>query len=501
MHKYDLNYLMERHSILSEMSKIRTTRPEKDENVVRFLKDVKPAIAKILFTDWKPASPIKTLNDFIVEFLYYKIYNIDFPYDTVDKYFKYLMSKSPKLQNDYKDYIQTGSNDSNKRNQWLLSYLANQLTDELTTPEFFAEITDTFYIEKWKTKWLARQRAKNRAKGYINKIESNYGTSIDEFLNKRGEVWPIIVKINRKAKRYMPPNFLKTIRSEGKYDTSMQNSTSSDGALDPNYALDTIISVLEDFISYEVDNYELIVPLLDGLKQDRENGVEVPKEEIEARIEQALDESDPDLSLEVFEEFDYYYEIGTSESEIEDAMDYKIFKSSLEFYTDEFLDMLISKNIINDKEKAIVNKWRDLIVNDTIDDQPLSSGLSKKDELGMLKTLRDREYKQKGDEMKLKKVKKTASKELDKEYENKSVDELNEMLNDLLSTDDPDFEKINALADLIAKMEKGTLKESSIMSYMTEQIEKDRLTNKVGEYKDRGFKKPKNYHHWMMINE
>jgi len=499
MHKYDLNYLMERHSILSEMSKKITTRPEKDENVAKFLKEVRPAIGKILFSGWKPAATAKTLNDFIVEFLYRKKYKVEFQYDSVSQYFTHLMAKSPELQKDYIEYIQSGSNDTGKKNQWVLSYLANQMSDELLTPEFFDEITDAFYIENWRSKWISGLRGKNRAKGYIKKIESNYGTPIDAFLSKRGEVWPIIVKINRKAKRYMPPNFLKTIRSEGKYDTSISGSADIENTIDPNYALDTIISVLETFISYKIDNYELIVPLLNSFQQDRENGVEVPKEEIEARIEQALDEDDPDLSLEVFEEFDYYYEIGTSESEVEDAMDYKVFKSSLEFYTDEFLDMLVSKNIINEKEKAIVNKWRDLIVNAVVhDDEPLSSGMSKKEELETNMTIRKYVDKKKKDDEKLQKAKKKASTD---EYAGKSIDELHEILDEMLRSGTTDFEKINALADLIEKMEKGTLKESSIMSYMTEQIEKDRLTNKVGEYKDRGFKKPKNYHHWMMINE
>lgn len=40
-----------------------------------------------------------------------------------------------------------------------------------------------------------------------------------------------------------------------------------------------------------------------------------------------------------------------------------------------------------------------------------------------------------------------------------------------------------------------------VMGYLKEQVEKDRLINSRGEFKDRGFKRPKNYAHWMWLNE
>jgi hypothetical protein len=42
--------------------------------------------------------------------------------------------------------------------------------------------------------------------------------------------------------------------------------------------------------------------------------------------------------------------------------------------------------------------------------------------------------------------------------------------------------------------------ESYVMNYMTEQVSKDRFKSH-GEFKDRGFKKPMNYAHWLMIND
>ena len=42
--------------------------------------------------------------------------------------------------------------------------------------------------------------------------------------------------------------------------------------------------------------------------------------------------------------------------------------------------------------------------------------------------------------------------------------------------------------------------EEYIMSYMTEQVKKDKLTNTNGDFVERGFKKPKNYWHWTQLN-
>jgi hypothetical protein len=42
--------------------------------------------------------------------------------------------------------------------------------------------------------------------------------------------------------------------------------------------------------------------------------------------------------------------------------------------------------------------------------------------------------------------------------------------------------------------------EGSVMGYMTEQVRKDSFVDKQ-VFKDRGFKKPVNYAHWLAINE
>jgi hypothetical protein len=43
--------------------------------------------------------------------------------------------------------------------------------------------------------------------------------------------------------------------------------------------------------------------------------------------------------------------------------------------------------------------------------------------------------------------------------------------------------------------------EDSTMGYMNEQVFKDSFGGQKGEFRDRGFKKPVNYAHWLAINE
>jgi hypothetical protein len=82
-----------------------------------------------------------------------------------------------------------------------------------------------------------------------------------------------------------------------------------------------------------------------------------------------------------------------------------------------------------------------------------------------------------------------------------SISELEDRLSEIMMSDDPDLDEMDRISERITTLKKNKLNESSVMDYFTEQVKKDKFTNNVGEFKDRGFKKPKNYHHWLMINE
>jgi len=81
----------------------------------------------------------------------------------------------------------------------------------------------------------------------------------------------------------------------------------------------------------------------------------------------------------------------------------------------------------------------------------------------------------------------------------KQAEKIQAKIKDILLSDDPDYDELEKLkAELNGK---STVTEKhSVMNYMTEQIYKDSFVNK-SVFKDRGFKKPVNYAHWLAINE
>lgn len=62
-----------------------------------------------------------------------------------------------------------------------------------------------------------------------------------------------------------------------------------------------------------------------------------------------------------------------------------------------------------------------------------------------------------------------------------------------------ELKKIDNYLDSKPPPQKNISNESYVMDYMTEQMERDKFSNR-GEFKERGFKKVKNYYQWLMIN-
>jgi len=68
-------------------------------------------------------------------------------------------------------------------------------------------------------------------------------------------------------------------------------------------------------------------------------------------------------------------------------------------------------------------------------------------------------------------------------------------------SDNPsEIKQIKRKIEALLKKRDEPKDEEGVMGYMTEQVNKDKHLNNIGEYKDRGFKKPVNYNHWMMLN-
>jgi hypothetical protein len=86
------------------------------------------------------------------------------------------------------------------------------------------------------------------------------------------------------------------------------------------------------------------------------------------------------------------------------------------------------------------------------------------------------------------------------------IQEIEDTIYDAYNEENPDFNLIEYMEKYLERRKgrqdkKISMYENHVMDYFTEQIQKDELLNQRGECKERGFKKPKNYAHWLWLNE
>lgn len=481
MRNYGFDYLVGKVQLLSEMARPSTNRPEKNETVVKFLKEIRPLINKELFANkeypWKVSAPIKTLNDYISEQLYIFINQTAFPYDSVDAYAKKLIANDPTLKADYYDYIQGGSDDSNKRSFWIMSHLLNQNPDLAISKEFFDKVVNRDNIEDYKKSLSERAVGgkKNRAAGYRKHIQQKYNMSADDFAKMKGEVWPIIVKINRKSRQFLPQGMLAQLRNKEAIISDSKSSSLSEEMVPLDVFIETLNSVINDAAitnEYNLDVASLseIVKILEARLAENKP---VSKEKLYEKFINKFPRNFQEYFANEFEaDIEAYSGKNFSETMIDDQR--KAIEDVLDIYTPDFLKMVQNKGVINEDDIEKILKWKELIKSsENIEQREVSaarksagltgdSGDDGMDDGSVLKALRKYEK----------------EKSLNKKQKPKKAGSENE---DDFSNDENE--------------------ENGVMGYFSEQVEKDKRLNTVGEFKERGFKKPKNYHHWLMIND
>jgi hypothetical protein len=514
MRKYGFDYLVEKAQLLMEMP-AQVSRPETNPNVVAFKTSGKKGgqgiakkISETLFQNWKPSGTAKIFNEYIAELLYRHNESHAFPYSSIVPYAKELIKsdepfdlkkntasngdKIETFEQDFRDFVGTGNVDTGSLTRWALSYLMNKAEElnpgYLNSAEFFESATNPELVKSWTESYYDRKASiANRSTGYQKQVKDLYQVSAGEYAKMRSEVWPIIVKINRRTARMAPKSNPK------------------------RYALDTVIAALEGLISEVPGLIKHLGSLLKNFKQASKSGNILSKEEIESELENTLDPIDKDLSLEVFDEFDFLYEAGLGESENDEYSNHvdskirdRMVKNKLENYNDDFLNDVVEKGIISEDEKDIVNKWKNLILHVTEDP---NAEFSKEERSEYAKMNREYAYKKQGEKWKAEKAEKEAAKKSgikrDDGLGDLSVSELESKLEELLDSEDPDFTLIDKVEKRIEKLRKSGITEdydSGVMGYFSEQVRKDQHINNIGEYKDRGFKKAQNYHQWMLLN-
>lgn len=521
MRNYGFDYLVEKAQILSEMARPSTNRPEKDTRVVKFLKEIRPIVGKELFDNreypWKVSAPIKTLNDYITEQLYTIGNKTAFPYDSVDAYVKNLFAKKPELEQDYYDYVQGGSRDSNKRSWWIMSFLLNKNPDLALSKEFFDTVTNRDNIENYKQTLSERAVGgkKNRAAGYRKHIQQKYNMSADDFAKMKGEVWPIIVRINRKSKQFLPKGMLAKLRNNESIISDSKGSSLSDEMLPLDVFIGTLTSIVED--PMVTSDYNLDVASLSQIIKILEARLSENKPVSKQKLYDAYINRFPENFKKYFQaefeaDLESYSGKNFSETIIDDQR--KAIENILDVYTPDFLRMVQSKGVISEDDIDKILKWKDLIQSSDAQEKAeisarrKSSGLSGDVEIDPNDTFSDV---RKGSEefakerIKSKKPKKEENPSAEEfssgdDTNGLSNKEINDKIREIISQDevtDEDYAEIRRLKSMLRQEDE----EAGVMGYFSEQVRKDGLLNKVGEFKDRGFKKPKNYHHWLMIND
>jgi hypothetical protein len=495
MRKYGFDYLVEKASTINEMARPSTNRPETDENVLKFKSEIAKGIAKELFDGWKPPATSKVFLEYVGELMYQHLEGTIFPYSNFGTYAKELRLKSEENEEDYLNFIRDGSDDSNKMVAWAVSTLMNRDPNYLVSEEFFQKATDPEYIDEWRSTYSEKRASgAGTAKGYRRKIKSKYNITAEDFAKMKGEVWPIIVKINRKSRQYLPPGVLKALRQKEDIISGVDNKKDSSGDMYPLETFEeTLIGIIDD-IEYLSDDYMINIAdmkqLLNVVNQRVSNSQPLSKEAIYSKIISKFpDENFRDYFTDEYEED---LEMGQKESvsETQETPEQAI-KGVLDLYTPQFLQTITNKNIISEDEKEKVLSWKDLIQN-PVDSGDIDSGMSKSEELETLRGVRSHEYASKRAELINKKENITTT----LSRLNKSPEKNQSKINKL----ERELESLTAYLDKTT--DNYTVKEESygVMGYFSEQVRKDQHINNIGEYKDRGFKKAQNYHQWMLLN-
>jgi DNA mismatch repair ATPase MutS len=218
------------------------------------------------------------------------------------------------------------------------------------------------------------------------------------------------------------------------------------------------------------------------------------------------------ISNQVQAEYDGLYE--DLQSSGTDALKGR-YESIYDMLDDELLGSLVENGELSPEEAETLKKWSSVMAKLHQNVRTKGERILTKAQEAQMKAKRVEDAKKKYEETGKKwAAKKEAKKkgikiaspvddEFNDELEGLSEDELENKLRELMDSDDPDYDKMKEVAKRKKKLEKmnrSNVQENHVMGYFTEQIEKDRLTHKHGEFKDRGFKKPVNYAHWLWLN-
>ncbi len=403
-----------------------------------------------------------------------------------------------------------------KQQDYFLSTLVRDNYEAATSQKFVDMVTNPENIKPALEKLVDRSNTSNFAWGTKKRKEALTGMGQDDLrdLQSKGN---LLLRKLRKSKKI--PMGLRTSIHHIDNDSIKEKSMNFDKEL---YPVVVMVNTLEQFLDYKQQ-----------IKQDLQNGEDItPQEEALNKFnttsliqlldtfQKRLDEKKPvalekiqgviskmvGISDQVQAEYDGLYE--DLQSSGTDALQGR-YESIYDMLDDELLGSLVAGGELSPEEAETLKKWSGMMAKLHQNVRTKGERILTKAQEAQMKAKRVEDAKKKYEETGKKwAAQKEAKKKgikiaspVDDELEGLSVDEVEDKLRELMDTDDPDFDKIKAVTKYLKTLKQSNVQENHIMGYFTEQVEKDRLTHKHGEFKDRGFKKPVNYAHWLWIND
>ena len=437
---------------------------------------------------------------------------------------------------EYAEFAGKWADNSAKKQDYVLSLMVRAYEEKALSKKFTSKVMDDANIDAYFNKNLFKDFSSNFAFGMRKQKEEllNAGKGekdkkidleeVNEIKNKAKE----LIKKLRKSKKIPKGLFTSIYHAPDMKDaplTSKRDETVNETMI-PLLALQLTLEIL-------LDEKKEITKLIkykewDEVDDEKEKLYEFDTTVIQTAlntVNKRIDEQKPtsldtlkakifplfsDIEKTFMEEFNIAY-MQLSKNSLVVPMVNKIrrqeYSNIFDMLDDNLLNSLEKEGIINSEDREILKKWANI-------SGTLKQNIRSKGEKIVLRNIekgtKQEEYDKKKKEWDEKNARKKAQKE---EYKDKleelkdmNIQEIEDTIYDAYNEENPDFDLIDYMEKYLEKRKKGqgnqiSMNENHVMDYFTEQIQKDNLLNQKGEYKERGFKKPKNYAHWLWLNE
>ena len=436
----------------------------------------------------------------------------------------------------YAEFAGKWADNTPKQQDYMLSLMVRAYEEKALSKKFTSKVMDDANIDAYFKKNLFKYFSSNFAFGMRNKKEEllNRGKGekdkkidleeVNEIKNKAKE----LIKKIRKSKK-IPKGLYTSI-----YNAPDMKDAPLTSERDENVN-ETMIPLLALQLTLEIllDEKKEIARLIKYKEWDEVDAEQEKLDEFDTTVIQTtlntvskrIDDQKPtsldtlktkifplfsDIKKTFMEEFDIAYNQLSKNSlmvPMANTVRRQEYTNIFDMLDDNLLDSLEKEGIINSEDRETLKKWANI-------SGTLKQNIRSKGEKIVLRNIekgtKQDEYDKKKKEFDEKNARKKAQKE---EYKDKleelkdmNIQEIEDTIYDAYNEENPDFDLIEYMEKYLGKRKKGqdnkiSMNENHVMDYFTEQIQKDNLLNQRGECKERGFKKPKNYAHWLWLNE